>query len=108
MSGVQAHRVFQIELGPGVTISGLTIRDGSEPQASGGGIRVELGGRLTLIGTVVMGNTADNGAGISSLGALTLVGSTIAANNATEDIYQHRFHVFVSQQNFKGRLNAFL
>ena len=83
VSGVQAHRVFHIGLGPGVTISNLMIRDGAEPDDAGGGIRVEAGGTLTLIGSVVRSNTAERGAGIFALGVLRVVGSTVADNVAT-------------------------
>jgi CSLREA domain-containing protein len=83
VSGALADRVFRIGIGTNVTISGLTIRDGYAPGSTGGGIKVELPGRLTLIGSVVTSNTAQHGAGIYADGSLTLVGSTIARNVAT-------------------------
>src|SRR5215207_6953290 len=83
VNGQGASRVFRIVVGPGVTMSGLTITGGNAAGNGGGGLRVELGGRLTLIGMVVTGNSADKGGGISSFGELTVVGSTVAANHAT-------------------------
>jgi len=82
VNGQNASRVFRIGLGPGVTITGLTITRGNAIGGEGGGIRVEDGGRLTLIGSMVTGNAAVNGGGIRAEGALTLVGTTVAANTA--------------------------
>ena len=87
VSGQNASTVFQIgDVDPVAlaTISGLTITGGNNlPTGMGGGIRVLAGARLTLIGSLVTGNTASTGAGIYSEGTLTVVGSTIAANRAS-------------------------
>ena len=85
VNGQNASRVVRIGAGPGVTLSGLTIMRGNAPPGEiGGGLFVDLGGRLTLIGMVVTGNTADKGGGIASFGALALVGSTVVSNMATD------------------------
>ena len=80
VSGQNASRVLWIAPGPGVAISGITITSGNATGSEGGGIHIEDGGDLTLIGSVVIGNTADFGGGIYARGTLTVVGSTIAAN----------------------------
>jgi CSLREA domain-containing protein len=83
LSGQNLSRVVRIAVGPGPTISGLTITQGVAPGSSGGGIAIDDGGRLTLIGSMVTGNSAElGGGGIHASGTLTLVGSTVAANTA--------------------------
>jgi CSLREA domain-containing protein len=87
ISGQGVSRVVKIAPGPAVTISSLTImrgNAGSDPATDdGGGILVETGGGLTLIGMVVTGNRADNGGGIASFGGrLAVIGSTVSTNNA--------------------------
>jgi CSLREA domain-containing protein len=82
VNGQNTSRVVRIALGPGVTISGLTITRGNAIGEFGGGILVEDGGRLTLIGSMVTGSIADHGGGIRAEGTLTLVGTTVAANTA--------------------------
>ena len=83
ISGQNASRVFQIDPGPGVTISSLTITGGKAAGSAGGGIQVAVDGRLTLIGSMVTGNSAEfDGGGINAGGTLTLVGTTIAGNTA--------------------------
>ena len=66
VNGQNASRVVRIALGPGVTVSGLMITRGNAIGESGGGILVEDGGRLTLIGSLVTGSIADHGGGIRS------------------------------------------
>jgi CSLREA domain-containing protein len=76
--GTATDRVFNISTGT-VTISGLTVSNGSA--ASGGGI-FNSGG-LTLNNSVVSGNTsAADGGGIRTDGSLTLNNCTVAGNHA--------------------------
>jgi CSLREA domain-containing protein len=82
VNGQNATRIFRIALGPGVTITGLMITRGNAIGEFGGGILVEDGGRLTLIGSMVTGNSSDHGGGIRATGPVTLVGTTVAANTA--------------------------
>src|SRR5215207_7135474 len=83
VNGQNLSRVFRINAGPGVAIFDLTITRGNAGADDGGGIFVDQGGRLTLVGTVVTGNSADKGGGIAARGPLTLVGSTVASNTAS-------------------------
>ena len=102
VSGNHASRVFDIEAGRtgAVTISGLTIRDGSFTTdsgfATGGGGIVSNGGALTLDGVIVAGNAASisssmnselfssGGGGIYINGfSLTLTNSTVSNNTLT-------------------------
>ncbi len=97
VSGASNYRVFDIASGKTVSISGLTVENGSVSTAggcpgSGAGIRNE-GGTLTLDGVVVTGNQATgtdsamvacaNGAGIYTYGVLVLRRSTVIDNHAT-------------------------
>src|SRR5215218_2688790 len=83
VSGQNLSRVLLISGGASVTISALTITGGNAIPNAGGGISVQAGSRLTLIGSVVTGNSAGEGGGIFARGPLTLVGSTVAGNVAT-------------------------
>ena len=83
-----AERVFHV-LSPGVSIVGLTVTGGSsfaENSDTGGGILAD-GGELTLRSSIVQGNEAVYGGGISTAGAgsVLVVNSTITDNDATED-----------------------
>lgn len=85
VSGQNASSVFQIGNGVDsivVVVSGLTIA-GGKSFLDGGGIEVTRAARLSLIASLVTGNsTPDRGGGIYSEGTLTVAGSTIAANEA--------------------------
>jgi hypothetical protein len=81
-------RVFHILSGSTVSISGVTIQDGSpnnysrELPTSGGGILNE-GGTLTLTSSTIIFNTTTNGGGITnSSGTLRLVRSRVSSNTA--------------------------
>ena len=78
-------RIFTINSGQTVTISGLTISNGNAvggPGAnSGGGILNS--GTLTLIDSVVSGNNASAaGGGISNAGTVTVNNTTVSGNTA--------------------------
>src|SRR6185436_17568752 len=69
-------------LTPTVTISNLTIRNGSYA-FDGGGVRNE-GGYLTLSDTRVISNsTFGNGGGIANTGMMTVTHSSVLSNTAT-------------------------
>lgn len=76
--------VFQAVGGLEVTITGMTIRNGST-QFSGGGIN--SGADLTLDDVTVAGNTAgiDGGGIAAGGGSLSVTNSTISGNTATRD-----------------------
>ncbi|MFO0881574.1 MAG: choice-of-anchor Q domain-containing protein [Gemmataceae bacterium] len=81
VSGGDATRIFQVDAGATVSISGLTIRDGTA--VSGGGILAL--GTLTVSDTTLCSNTAViQGGGIfADAGSrVTLADSTFSANSA--------------------------
>jgi hypothetical protein len=80
--------VFHVLSGQ-VTIEGLTIVDGDaerSPEDTGGGILTE-NGSLTLRSSLVYGNQAIYGGGVSTAGTatVTVVNSTVSNNAARED-----------------------
>jgi large repetitive protein len=77
-----SFRVFHgTGVGPVISISGLTVADGS---AMGGGGGVTSDGPLTLSRMVIRNNTAAGaGGGIANLGDTTIRDSTINGNTAT-------------------------
>lgn len=82
INGNQAHQIFSVESGALVTISGLSLLDGSN-QLGGGAILNQ--GTLVIIESVLTGNQAEFGGGgaIDNLeGQLTIVASTISGNEA--------------------------
>ncbi|MGD2079115.1 MAG: choice-of-anchor Q domain-containing protein [Chloroflexota bacterium] len=80
VDGNASGSVFVIEDGWEVTISGLTIQNGS---ANGGG-GIDNGGSLRLVNSTVTSNTATwSGGGICNCsGILTMTGSTVSDNTA--------------------------
>ena len=78
-----SFRIFQVGTGVSVTISGLTIANGS-PSGSGGGIFND--GSLLLVESVVANNTATLGGGVRNgalASGLTIRETTIHGNTAT-------------------------
>ena len=74
-------RIFVVDPGTTVGITGMTIADGIAPDfGSGGGINNN--GKLTVSHTTIAGNTAYDGAGICNTGTLTLSHSSISSNVA--------------------------
>jgi hypothetical protein len=89
--GTPNFRIFTINNGQTVTMSGLTIANGmvsSGNPATGGGI-YNNGGTLTLTNSTLSGNSAsgssnNNGGGIANFGGtLTLTNSTLSGNSAS-------------------------
>src|SRR5262249_57360173 len=64
VSGGNISRVFQVEAGETVSISGLTIAGGNAGLFNGGGI--DNFGTLTVRDSVFSGNSAVNGGGLES------------------------------------------
>lgn len=84
ISGQGKYQVFSITGGT-VSISGLTIANGSISSGDGGGI--ENAGTLTLLDCAVSGNNASpattGGGGIYNSGTLAVMDSTISGNTET-------------------------
>src|SRR5262249_53231929 len=81
-----ASRVFYIDSGKDVTISGLTITNGSapDPYHRGGGIYNDHAA-LTLSSCTISGNAADVGVGggiFNDQGTLTVSGSNLSGNSS--------------------------
>ena len=85
LDGRDSVRVLHIRLGVQATISGLTIRNGIDPDGgpgiNGGGINNE--GTLTVADSVVSNNTAPVGAGINNSGTLNVTNTTFSDNQAS-------------------------
>jgi uncharacterized repeat protein (TIGR01451 family)/CSLREA domain-containing protein len=85
VDGQAADRVFDINTGITVNMSGLTVRNGDIGGGDGGGIRND--GSLTLTNVTVSDNVATKGGGIHSDGAATalfFVNVTVTDNTAEE------------------------
>jgi predicted outer membrane repeat protein len=106
VSGNNASRVFHVEAGVHLAISGLSIVDGtvtgdgggilnsgtltvtdatiSENSAGveGGGIDNEGNGTLTVTGSLISGNTAPSGGGIQNDGIMTMTACPVSNNTA--------------------------
>ena len=80
IDGAVSDRVFEV-LGSTVTISGITIQNGSADD--GGGINLDSSSSLTLRDAAVSGNHATaTGGGIRVSGLLTMDRATLDGNNA--------------------------
>jgi large repetitive protein len=84
VGGTPDFRIFAINSGKTVNISGLTVNNGNIVGDNGGGILNQ--GTLTLSGMVVNGNNApsNSGGGIYTTGALTINGSTVSGNSSNQ------------------------
>ena len=85
VSGNSATRVFQINSGKTVSLSGLTIANGKVTGSNYGGGIYNNGGVLTLTNTTLSGNSAASsyGGGIyNNSGTVTLTNTTISGNSA--------------------------
>src|SRR3990170_3213880 len=84
IDGGDLDRVFHVKSGGAVSISGVTIQNGSTVAiaSDGGGIRND--GALTLTNSTVSGNTATVAGGIVNypVGTVTLTNSTVSGNTA--------------------------
>ena len=79
ISGNMQSRVFQVDEGVTVSISGLTVTAGRAPDGAAGSPASEVNGRF-VDGTP--GGAGGEGGGIYSLGTLTLSGDAISGNSA--------------------------
>jgi hypothetical protein len=94
ISGNDTSRVFEIAAGQ-VAISGLTITDGQEAAANGGGVLIDAGATLNLDQVVVTNNSAyadssgnyGNGGGVENDGSLTVTQCIFTNNLASGGDY---------------------
>ncbi len=82
VDGNHASRVFEITSNSTVTISGLTITNGSVSGSPGGGGIYNNGAVLTVSNCTISGNSADFGGGISNNATLAISNSTLSGNSA--------------------------
>ena len=82
LSGTYSGRIIHVLNGATVTLSGVTLRDGSVPTGrAGGGLRTEPGTHVTLNDTRVVFNDANgNAGGILNRGTMTLNNSLVDQN----------------------------
>ena len=83
VSGAGVYRVFHIKFGAAVTLTGVTVRDGSA--SDGGGIWTA--GDLQLDSVHILDNSAsNNGGGVYvSFGGTTLSGAQVLSNSASSE-----------------------
>jgi hypothetical protein len=81
VSGNKTQQIFNVPAPFTVTISGLTIANGS----AGEGGAISNGGALTVTGCTFSGNSAGNGGGIANFGSLAITGSTFTGNSANSN-----------------------
>ena len=85
VSGGNAQRVFHVEPGANVTISGLTIANGRASDFGGG---IDSEGSLTLLNSTLTNNTAASGGGVyfvvnnTGPASLAVTGTTFTNNSA--------------------------
>ena len=76
-----SFRIFKVDAGETVDISGLTIARGNAGNGSGGGL--DNFGTLTVSNSVFSSDSAGFGGGLFSDGTATVSGSTFTSNSAT-------------------------
>ncbi len=108
VTGGGATRIFYIDAAESVTISGLTLTDGSADE--GGAIESD-GTQLTLDGTTISGSEATDGNGgglhVNGTDLIQIIDSTISGNTATENGGGAYFHtddeqLIISGSTFSG------
>jgi hypothetical protein len=87
ISGNGASRVFEVDAGVSLSLSGVTVENGSTNEANGSGIDVD-GGSLDLSDSTVTGNAGDDDDGVGIVnngsGTVTITQSTVSNNTVTE------------------------
>jgi CSLREA domain-containing protein len=116
VSGNDDYGIFRIVTAPGdpVTISGLTMTDGSTGITCGGAVfSAAAGADLTISDAVVSNSNAGNVGGICSLGpSLTVERSTVSGNAATDSssggggIYA-RYQLYIVDSTISGNTAEF-
>ena len=91
IQGNNTFRIFHIDNSSSVrvvTLDGLIIQGGNQPDGDGGGIYMDHNhiGTLNITNCAIIGNSGQRGGGISTYyGRLFLIDSTVANNTATAD-----------------------
>lgn len=83
VSGNNASRVFSLSrTGTEARLDGLTIANGNAGTGDGGGILVNTGSTLVLTNSMLEGNRGNLGGGISVFGTVNIINSTLLNNQA--------------------------
>lgn len=100
ISGNNASAIFRVSNSGPVQISGITVTQGA-----GRAIYLQFGGRLTLDGMVLYGNTStSHGSGLYGFAsALTVLNSTFYGNS-TSAIYNDESSLIISNSTISGNL----
>jgi hypothetical protein len=77
-SGRNFH-ILSIDTGGNLAISGVTF---SGAKTTGAGGAIENAGTLTVSGSTITGNSANDGGGITNWGTLTVINTTISGNTS--------------------------
>jgi len=83
-----SDRIFWIEPGATVDISGVTLQHGAVSTNGGGGVYVDHNAALTLSQSAVLSNTdqsINGGGGLASQGTLTVTHSLVQGNSTSKD-----------------------
>ncbi len=85
--GTPDFRIFHITGVSDVTISGLTISNGSSGNGDGGGMLNDSGGTVNVIDCTLDLNTTTNGngGGLSNTGTMTVANTNFSGNSSTVD-----------------------
>jgi len=78
VNGNRATRVFMVNIGVIVQLTGLTIEYGSAAQGAG----IYNSGILTLTNSTIINNDSGDGGGVSNFGTATLTNSTLSGNSS--------------------------
>src|SRR5215207_1076482 len=85
ISGANQYRVFEVGSDAKLTLSNLTVANGADATASGGGGIYNEGGTLVVSNSTISSNSIPNivgGAIFSALGTLVVSNSTLSSNSA--------------------------
>jgi hypothetical protein len=80
--GTAAFRIFRVDAGTRVNLSGLTITNGSVYQTGAEGGGIENDGNLAVSNSIIARNSAYRGGGILNNGSLTLTDCSISDNDS--------------------------
>jgi 6-phosphogluconolactonase (cycloisomerase 2 family) len=106
LDGGGQKRILRVSNGGTLTLGNLTIQNGYT--SGGGGAVLSAGGDINIIGSAVLGNTADNdGGAINTTGGLIILASNFAGNEAGREggaVYQASSHktLQISLSTFNG------
>ena len=84
------HRIFNVQIGKTLTLSGLTLKNAKAPSGTngnGGAIFVKSGGKVELSSCTIEGCKANGGSGGaigSQGGSVIITGCTLTGNSATD------------------------